>query len=277
MAERQGDSWLEQRYDFITGTDVGIIMGVASDSRAALLESKVLRKPLHDDSNPFLNNLFESGRLFEPSAKDSFEDWMKRFHFRETGQPIHNVGQVGTLIKHKKSPLYAGTPDYICSLPGLNDSVVEFKTHWMPSAGESVPIEDVKTIPLKYYLQVQHYLELADLPTGMLYSWTFSHGATCFHVRRDPALWAWLAPKLEEFNKYVQDARKYHTPQKPISMHNLKAYKDLVKMKRGQKKINEDTILTSLLWSAEKIKDDFSVTTTAPIHIPKTKKERNLF
>lgn len=90
-----------------------------------------------------------------------------------------------------------GTPDAVYIDSRI---ILEVKTHHMPNSVSAVPYNVVTDIPLKYYLQVQHYLNLVQFDTGYLISWTFTNGYNIFRIQRDDFLWEnTVKPKCDEF------------------------------------------------------------------------------
>ena len=181
MGGRSGAEWLAARFNAITATDVGKILGCDSTtSRKKLFESKVMKiDPLADASSRTKEFLL-LGRQFEPVACEAFMRWGY-----EQGEID---GYIPGMTPHRVIPWLTGTPDWIARYwlaPKNPPMVVEFKTHFYPTITEARPIADVSALPLKYWLQLQIYLEIMDYQVGLLWSWTVSHGHTCFRVTRD--------------------------------------------------------------------------------------------
>lgn len=179
--------WLRERYNSVTGTDIGKIMGMDQTcSRKRLLMSKVRETDLLENASPITKTLVGLGNTFEEAAREAFikGDRAKRI-----------VGFRPGMYQSVKCHFLTGTPDYL--MP-REKTVVEIKTHFYPSIQEAVPLSDV---PLKHYLQVQCYLEILDYETGLLYSWTVTRGHTLFSIQRDRTLWDTLIqPAIQQFH-----------------------------------------------------------------------------
>jgi len=199
----------------VTGTDVGKIMGCDEYcSRKKLLESKILKKDLLENASPFTKTLLSLGNQFENPA---LLECRRCFSNLKIGKD----GFVPGMSPHNDYSWFTGTPDYIFDHVNGFKAIIEVKTHWYPSPTEATPISEVSQIPLKYWLQVQAYLEIRDLPKGFLWSWTLINGNTCFEINRDK----------EFFNDVI-------IPELIRFRHSYESKVDgnLVKFKRSEKK-----------------------------------------
>jgi hypothetical protein len=61
----------------------------------------------------------------------------------------------------------------------------------------------VEMIPLKYYLQIQFYLEIVGSWHGILFSWTPNNSSKCYHLERDPYLWMKIKEDLFQFYTFM--------------------------------------------------------------------------
>lgn len=186
--------WKLARYDCVTGTDVGTILGVGRESKKKLMETKIRRRePFHDDRTRIYLTL---GKNFEMCARETFRNLL----------PEYGRGFVPSMHTHPELNWISGTPDYL--LPE-DKIVVEFKTHFYPSILEASPYESVTSIPLRYYLQVQTYMEILNWDKGILFSWTTRNGYSLFHIRRDCGLWNDVVlPRLMAFHLAMLHWRK---------------------------------------------------------------------
>jgi putative phage-type endonuclease len=186
------DAWRERRYDSVTGTEVAIIIGLNKDtSKMALMCLKAKREEAV--FNPFTRSLMDNGKLFEPAARACYE--------RQFGV----AGRVPKLWVHSEEPYFAGSPDLVFDKDKL---LVEIKTHFYPAPEMSEPIASISQIPLKYYIQVQAYLEITGWEEGHLFSWTQFHGSRTFGIRRDPHLFQVIFPELKKFVKALEEVRR---------------------------------------------------------------------
>lgn len=191
------DSWLEARYDSVTCTDLGKILGVDHDvSRRKLLLSKLERRDLLEGCSPITRNLIMMGQTFEGTARETFKTW-----YEGSGTDEMRRGFVPTMHTHTKYPWFTGSPDYLVPEKRL---VVEIKTHFFPNIEVAHPILSVNDIPLKYYLQVQGYQEIMDYDDGILFSWTLKNGWKKYWVRRDKRLFEdVILPGIREFHFWM--------------------------------------------------------------------------
>lgn len=189
------DDWRNARFDCVTATDVGKILGLdAYVSRKRLLESKFDKIDPSEDANETGKYLMMMGRTFEEAAKKSY--------ILHTGE---RDGFTPSLHAHCQCPFLTGSPDYL--VPSKR-KVVEFKTHFYPNMVDVTPIADVRNIPLKYYLQVQTYLEIMDYDVADLFSWTILNGETLFRINRDrPLFESVIRPFVFEFMTWMEDIR----------------------------------------------------------------------
>ena len=190
------EEWKEARYEYVTATDIGKILGVDTNiSRKKLLELKVTRK--EKDVSQFSRVLMDLGRGFESSAIRDFEKFYRsKYGAFEGRSPL-------VLFVHEKIPYFAGTPDFVIRSP--TPKVVEIKCHFFPSVETACPYYNEDEIPLKYYLQVQGYLELMNLDEGVLFSWTLFNGFSVFRVVRDKFLWETIImPHIDQFCEWMR-------------------------------------------------------------------------
>eukprot|EP00727_Mastigamoeba_balamuthi_P000666 m51a1_g10597 hypothetical protein (245) ;mRNA; r:31754-32488 len=195
--EQGSASWIESRFSHVTATDLGKILGVDTTcSRTKLLLSKINHTDLLKKAPPVTKKLVQNGKLFEESACAAYTAW--RFHNGFT-----DAGFTPMMYSHKQFPFITGSPDHLFPDTCI---VAEFKTHFYPSFDRSQPIESVQRIPLRYYLQVQTYLNIMEWDIGHLFSWTPMNGHSLFHISRDPQLWeTLLVPSARWFYELMKD------------------------------------------------------------------------
>lgn len=200
MNQRSGDEWKAARHDVITGTDVGKILGCDSQcSRTKLLGCKIAGIDPAEDASDYAKHLMELGKAFEPVALGAFKE-VREAH------GLDYEGVVPGMKAHSLVPWFVGTPDFILDDGG---AVVEIKTHFYPSAARARPFECVQRIPSRHWLQVQAYMEILDVDTGFLWSWTMENGGSCFEIRRAKMFWIQtVMPELSEFWAKMVEGKK---------------------------------------------------------------------
>jgi predicted phage-related endonuclease len=230
-AELDKDSWLEARYNSVTCTDLGKILGADdSTSRKKLLWSKINRTDLLQNASPITKRLVQLGHLFEPQARETFVKL-----WEESG--INTKGFVPTMQLHTKHNWFTGSPDYLIPESKV---VAEFKTHFFPDMETVRPIASIEKIPLKYYLQVQGYLEIMDYSVGYLLSWTLKNGHSMYAIHRDKTLFDELIlPSIEEFYGWMKAGSD------PEELYKLATFRP------GQKSKNVGRIFESLKKNGE--------------------------
>jgi predicted phage-related endonuclease len=194
--EANREEWQNARYDNVTCTDIGKILGVDTGcSRRMLLKTKLERRDPLLNANEMTQSLLRMGLIFETTVKATFKR-MWESSLMETEE-----GFTPSMHSHTHIPWFTGTPDYI--IPGKR-ALAEFKSHFFPSIDEVTPIGDVTLIPPKHYLQVQGYLEIMDYDVGYLLSWTLKNGATLFKIKRDQYLFNQvIKPAITEFHDWM--------------------------------------------------------------------------
>lgn len=174
--------WLAERRKGISGTDVAAILGVDQyKSRIHLWKQKT-----NGEETPE-TRLMEMGRAFEIVAVETYLRWSG-----DTGRPVN-------LIRHREYPFLLASPDYLLD----SGWVLEIKCHLYPSPLTSRPIIGVENIPLRYYLQIQFYLEVTDKEHAILFSWTPNNGFTCYYMSRDRKLMERVLEDLFRFQDYL--------------------------------------------------------------------------
>jgi len=201
MNERSGESWKIARYNSVTGTDVAKIMGC--DER--ITPKMLLYNKLHmidplEKADPFTQSLLNLGNKYEGCALSDFRNIFLK-------KDLSYNGYVPEMSAHRDYHWFTGTPDYICDYWDNLKRVVEVKTHWYPNPQEAMPIKLPEDIPLKYWLQVQSYLEIMDIETGFLWSWTVQNGGRCHSIQRYREYWTkFVLPRILKFRSLWADA-----------------------------------------------------------------------
>lgn len=234
---RSGTEWLDKRLQYITGTDVGKIMGVDPNTTAQMLLKIKLGFREYEPSD-YGKDMMEMGRACEPLATESF----KLYNL----VPNSCTFEPGCLIVDDVCPFLAGTPDviitahsddwvthhlfkyygFICyydrvlkyesgCLDGTHKFLLEIKCRTYPSVNMASPYRckpDIEhytgvsgEMPIKDWLQLQHYLYLHKLPFGYLYSWAASGKGTAYCIRAEHYFYVHrVIPVLKEFYETVQ-------------------------------------------------------------------------
>ena len=211
MNERNGNEWLDARYQSVTGTDVGKIMGCDdTTSRQKLCYYKLHKIDPLIHATDYTKRLVRYGGLFENAALGEFRRYFINHDW------LYN-GYVPGMSPHKDYSWITGTPDYIADLNDNDKCVVEIKTHWSPSPELASPIKIVDTIPLKYWLQVQTYLEILDINEGFQWSWILLNGYTCFHIARLNDFWnSHILPRILDFRTIWDQAIQHKSFEEDI-------------------------------------------------------------
>lgn len=236
---RESKEWKDIRFNYVTGTDVGKIMLCDSTcSREKLFKCKLYHTDPCDNVNSYTKTLLELGKSFEELALDDF----KMCPYSKV-EDLEN-GFVPTIFRHNNLIYLYGTPDYI--LPGKKE-LLEIKTHFYPSIFNALPITDRHSIPMKYYLQIQAYLEILDYNKAYLWSWTLNNGASLFIVYRDKSLFNGVIKGIIEFfYSRLESARECQ------NLEQLQISKSL-RAKRGEAEILHAKISDSIEVSTSEI------------------------
>lgn len=164
----------EFEYDYglhnnvLSMSEIGSVMGVGTQSRKKLMTKKV--EKYKEEHNEYTQCCLAYGKYMERPGLMWFS---------------HNLGKPFTKLHFQTLPYnnrIGGTPDAITS----DNEIVEMKWRFFPEPNEAEPFT---VPPLKYYLQVQGYLELCGYSVGYLVCCTKNHGSTVFVVNRDKNLW----------------------------------------------------------------------------------------
>ena len=181
------EAWRQLRFDCVTGTDVASILGLNDTSRMRLLTLKAKRE--EEEPNQYGKDLMALGNTFEPVARAQYLAWSGKAQ-----QPTP------PLFRHENITWLVGSPDLL----DYDDKiVVEFKTRFYPSPAEASPFRTIESIPLKYYLQVQTYMEIMDWDRGHLFVWSPRNGWSLFEFRRDRNLFEAIRMELERFHEVL--------------------------------------------------------------------------
>lgn len=247
--EKDERGWLEARYDGVTCTDLGKIMGVdPGTSRTRLLLSKIERRDLLEDCSDVTRTLVALGQRFEPRAREAFLDvWTsegdRNGWVYDGDKKWEKLGFVPSMHVHRDHNFFTGTPDYL--LPGMKVAV-EFKTHFYPNVEEARPIMSVDMIPLKYYLQLQGYLEIMDYPMGILVSWTLKNGMMMYIMRRDTRLFRErVLPSIRQF-KFWMDTLGAWTGPGPLGIGRFRS---------GERAASVAAVYQSLMYNTDVLWD----------------------
>jgi predicted phage-related endonuclease len=234
MNQRQGEEWLKQRYNAITGTDVAKIIGVDETlSRVKLFDSKCREIDPLANANTYTRDLLNKGLRYEPVAKEDFIKW-----FKHRGYDVFYT-------PHDTYKWFCGTPDYIAE--DNNEKIVlEIKTHFYPQDNFARPYYSPTQIPLKHWTQVQAYMEILNFQTGMLWSWTIKNGFSCFEIKRDKEFFQKeVMPKLKSF----YDLLVHYKPM--VDSNEYKNILNKLRFQKGERESMSQVVRTRLLLTTE--------------------------
>jgi putative phage-type endonuclease len=187
------EEWAARRWDSVTGTDVGKILGQDPEtSRLRLLLCKAKKE--EPASTPYGQELMALGREFERVALEEYLLWSREW----------NQGKVPNLTVHTDYPWLAGTPDWLNT---ASNTVVELKTKFHPSPRLAGVPRSPEEIPLKHYMQVQTYMEILGSEHGRLLAWSPMNGYSVWEAVRDRQLMSEVLPELSYFHSQVEELR----------------------------------------------------------------------
>lgn len=239
-AERESEEWEEARRKLVTGTDLGKILGADPYmTRMTLILSKLGHKDPMETASDFTRNLLHLGRAYEPLARSIYLEKIAELDPEMEGVDVFY--EVPSLRTHPGFSWFAGTPDLLlpASAPEKDcppQKVVEIKCHFYPTMFEAMPYMIPEQVPLRYWLQVQAYMEIIGTDKGELWSFTLFGGASLFTIERVSGhlLWSVIWPEVEKFYRVLQ---KYYKDEEPVTADKI-LREDLASMswERGSKK-----------------------------------------
>lgn len=174
---------LEERLDYICGSDAAVICGVSPWGNIVKLWQEKTRQICHEDisDKPYI----KAGNFLEPAVRSWFED--------ETGLKviIHKP-----MIVHKTIPYLAGNIDGKVG----DDAIFEAKT---ASYDEGWGLSGENRIPDHYLLQVSHYMMVADVKKAHIAVIIRGNDFRYYTIERNPKLEEMMLRKYKEFWKCV--------------------------------------------------------------------------
>jgi len=188
---------------------VGALLGLDKyTSRKRLLETK---KPdwVEKKKGDVLESYMHWGTCMECTALAAVDEFFFKTDGREPCCRIEN-------IVHGQNHRVCGTPDGITKEIGMFIPI-EVKCPAHPSPELCKPYETVDDIPLKYFAQIQTYIELLNAPHGYLVCWTMFNGMSIFVVHRNlcmfprlvlPLIDSWVVGDLSP--RVTKGEKNYH-------------------------------------------------------------------
>lgn len=178
--------WLKDRQKGIGGSDVGAILGVNPYKTAYdVWQEKIAPEPIQIEDNEAM----KAGRMLE--------DAVARWFAEETGFGIIAPDNHSHFVGEKS--YYHANVDRLIETPE-GRGVLECKT----ASGYSSDNWDAE-VPLTYYLQLMHYMNVLDLDFGYIAVLIDGRDFRYFLFERDQELIKRMEKKLDEFWQHVQD------------------------------------------------------------------------
>lgn len=174
---------IEERLDYICGSDAAVICGVSPWGNVIKLWQEKTRQICAEDisDKPYI----KAGNFLEPAVRSWFED--------ETGLKvtIHKP-----IIVHPTIPYLAGNIDGKIG----DDAIFEAKT---ASYDEGWGEYGDNKIPDHYFLQVSHYMMVADVKKAYIAVLIRGNDFRYYTIERNPKLEEMMLRKYKEFWKCV--------------------------------------------------------------------------
>ena len=183
------EGWLNERFNWVTSTDVPVLLGLSQYSSPRLLWlEKRERRAIGRQENEYTR----FGKRFEPLVIEDFE--------QATGLKVIRPHRYG-LYCHNTEPL-------ACSIDGaayVNGELVpvEIKNAWHDAAKQW----DTE-VPLSYQAQLQTQLAVLGVSMGYFAVWLHTYGPPTFRlhpVKRDAAVIDTITAKARTFRQQVLD------------------------------------------------------------------------
>lgn len=184
-ADTDRERWLRWRKDGIGGTDAAMILGEGYKGKGPLdvyieKTSDAIREPEPDSDEALI---LERGRVLEPAAAARYE--------RETGRLLRPIDPA----THRDFDFIRGSADRRV-IDWEREGIAELKT----AAAPVFQRMKLDGLPKRYWIQLQHYLEVYDVDFGTFGvlqpdSWKFLR----FDVQRDREFGALLVERLVAF------------------------------------------------------------------------------
>lgn len=208
----------KDRHRFIGGSDVyGIIMG----NKKHIIEQKLNIKK---EKSFILKEILHHGNTFEFTAH------VLCLYLYVPEEHRKNVIYCPPSAFHSKYHFYRGNAD---AIDPINKIIYEYKC---PTARKTKP----HILEMKYFLQVQFYLELYDYKIGVVWIYIADQEkSVCYKIRRDKEVFQYIHNYCKRF---YEDLNEY--------IHNKKNGIELDKYKLFDRRDlqNRERIFTSLLW-----------------------------
>lgn len=255
--EMSHEEWLETRRIGIGGSDVPAILGFDK-----------YRTPLDVYNDKVSDTIIEKNMTAKMKAGLKLEDVIAEWFSEETGYKVLKDNKIRI---HKHIPFFIANIDrLIVGHNGEGSGVLEIKT----TSGYIAKNWDAGDVPLNYYSQLQHYLNVTGYKYGyiavLIDGWDFR----AYRYERDDEFIEMMTGKLIEFWKCVE----IKTPPEPQTRDDLmklypmpaegkiieateetyRVYKDLCEVRRQIKQLEEaeeefKLILQKIMKDAERI------------------------
>lgn len=151
MAENIRLAWLKRRQEGIGGSDVAAILGLRPFADATPLKVYLSKTEPVDASNAEETERMQWGKLIEPLI---IKQYSHRTGIGLEGTPKTPYG----MVSHPEYPQLLATPDQYLEGGGI----LEVKNTSMSREWGSTEIDASESVPLHYYLQVLHYLDVTQ-------------------------------------------------------------------------------------------------------------------
>ena len=195
---RNTAEWLELRRSYITGSDLATILGVHPyiSKKKLLLDKLGLTE--HAPVNAYGEELKLLGIYNEPLARNHFN--RAETEFKEFSRTVPDL-----IIENQSGLPLAGTPDYLLQ-DGKQKVVVEFKCRFYPNIQEATPF-GIEALPMKDWLQLQHYLYICKADLGILYYWTYINGTAIYKFMPVADYELIFFPAIESFLAVIKECK----------------------------------------------------------------------
>lgn len=223
--------WLDfyqARKEKLGTSEIGKILSIGG-TRINLMMEKLFQIDL-SSSDEHLQKMFEWGKKNEKPALDFWRKLNPDHYF-------FTFPYIGT-YDHPLIPKLVGTPDALCT----QGYVLEIKCPC--GSGNFYDAKPYNQLRLNHFLQVQGYLDIMHLngtefTYGLLLSWTYNNGYSCFIIERDNETCGYIRQIASSFI----DTWDYYKSLKEAGVDDL----ELLKIIRTNEKVKNKREIEVLL------------------------------